>query len=173
MSFKDINETLPKIVVSVQEIVDRYPGRKGIIQTHSEKIAGYLKRNLRDPRFTFNKDYRTPQEMLEVHKRKEGSIIVASGLREGLDLRGELSKIQIFCKIPYPSLQDKVIKRKLELDERWYGWITTVMFVQGLGRSVRSPTERAVTYILDSGFGFFYTKNKGFIPRYIKEAIQW
>jgi len=111
--------------------------------------------------------------MLEVHRRKEGSIIVASGLREGLDLRGELSKIQVFCKIPYPSLGDKVVKRKLELDERWYGWITTVMFVQSLGRSVRSSKERAVTYILDSGFGFFYTRNKGFIPRYIKEAIRW
>ena len=173
MSYKDINETLPTIVERIQEIVDRYPGRKGIVQTHSEKIAGYLKRNLRDPRFTFNKDYQTPQQMLEIHRRKEGSIIVASGLREGLDLRGELSKIQIFCKIPYPSLGDKVVKRKLELNERWYGWITTVMFVQALGRSVRSSTERAVTYILDSGFGFFYTKNKRFIPRYIKEAIRW
>lgn len=173
MGYKDINGTLPTIVEYVQEIVNRYPDRKGIIQTHSEKIANYLKKFLDDPRYTFNKDYMTPQQMLEVHKRKPGSIIVASGLREGLDLRGELSKIQVFCKIPYPSLGDKVVARKLELDEAWYGWITTVMFVQSLGRSVRSSTERAVTYILDSGFGFFYTRNKRFIPKYIKEAIKW
>ena len=173
MGYKDINGTLPSIVEYVQEIVDRYPDRKGIVQTHSEKIANYLKKFLDDPRFTFNKDFKSPQQMLEVHKKKPGSIIVASGLREGLDLRGELSKIQVFCKIPYPSLGDKVVVRKMELDEAWYGWITTVMFVQSLGRSVRSSNEKAVTYILDSGFGWFYKRNKRFIPEYIKEAIRW
>lgn len=173
MGYKDINGTLPTIVEYVQDIVDRYPGRKGIVQTHSEKIANYLKKFLDDPRFTFNKDYMTPQQMLEVHQRKDGSIIIASGLREGLDLRGELSKVQVFCKIPYPSLGDKVVRRRMELSEAWYGWITTVMFVQSLGRSVRSAKEKAVTYILDSGFGFFYTRNKRFIPQYIKDAIKW
>lgn len=75
--------------------------------------------------------------------------------------------------MPYPSLGDKLVKRKMELDERWYGWMTTVMFIQSLGRSVRSPKEKAVTYILDSGFGFFYKKNSRFIPDYIKESIKW
>lgn len=173
MSYKNIDETLPKIAELVQEIADKFPGKKGIVQTHSEKIASYLQSNLYDSRFTFNKDFRRPQDMLESHRRKDGSIIIASGLREGLDLRGELSKVQIFCKIPYPSLGDKVVRRKLELDERWYGWITTVNLVQMLGRSVRSPNEKAVTYILDSGFGFFYKKNKRFLPGYIKEAIRW
>jgi Rad3-related DNA helicase len=173
MGYKDIKGTLPTIVEYVQEIVDRYPDRKGIVQTHSEKIASYLKRFLDDPRFTFNKDYRSPQEMLEVHREKPGSVIVASGLREGLDLYGELSKVQIFCKIPYPNLGDKVVARKLELNEQWYRWITTVMFVQALGRSIRSPKEKAVTYILDSGFGFFYTRSKKYVPKYIKDAIKW
>jgi ATP-dependent DNA helicase DinG len=171
MSYKHINDTLPKIVEKVQEIADRFPERKGIVQTHSEKIANYLQRYLRDPRFTFNRDFKSPQDMLSVHERKEGSIIVASGLREGLDLRGELSKIQVFCKVPYPSLGDKVVKRKLEIDPDWYGWITSIMFVQSLGRSVRSKTEKAVTYILDSGFGTFYHRYKQFIPEYIREAI--
>lgn len=172
MSYRYIDETLPNIIDIVQRIVDRFPGRKGIIQTHSEKIASYLQRNLFDARFTFNKSFHRPQEMLDYHRSKEGSIIVASGLREGLDLRGDLSKVQIFCKVPYPSMGDKVVKRKMELDPNWYGWITSVMFVQSLGRSVRSPKEKAVTYILDSGFGGFYKRNKRFIPKYIQEAIK-
>jgi Rad3-related DNA helicase len=173
MSYKYIDDTLPKIVEKIEEIADRFPNKKGIIQTHSDKIAKYLEDNLDDPRFTFNSRYPTPQSMLVAHKMKSNSIIVASGLREGLDLRGDMSKVQIFCKVPYPSLGDKVVKRKLELNERWYGWITTLMFVQALGRSVRSSNEKAVTYILDSGFGYFYTRNKQFIPEYIKDAIVW
>lgn len=173
MSYRYIDDTLPNIVNTVQQIVDRFPKRKGIVQTHSEKIASYLQDNLFDARFTFNRSFSQPQDMLEYHKSKEGSIIVASGLREGLDLRGEMGKVQIFCKVPYPSMGDKVVKRKMEIDHNWYGWATSVMFVQALGRSVRSPKEKAVTYILDSGFGGFYKRNKRFIPKYIQEAIKW
>jgi len=173
MNYKNIKGTLPAIVERIEEIMAKYPDRKGIVQTHSEKIANYLKEFLDDQRYTYNKDFDSPQQMLEVHKRKPGSMIVASGLREGLDLRGELSKVQIFCKIPYPSLGDKVVVRKMELVPDWYGWVTTLMFIQSLGRSVRSSKERAVTYILDSGFGAFYTRNKRFIPDYVKEAIRW
>jgi Rad3-related DNA helicase len=173
MNYTNINDTLPRIAERVQQIADRFPDRKGIVQTHSEKIASYLQANLLDQRFTFNKDFLRPQDMLEAHTRKPGSIIIASGLREGLDLRGDLSQIQVFCKIPYPSLGDKVVKRKMEINPAWYNWITAVNFVQMLGRSVRSPKEKAVTYILDSGFGFFYTKAKRFIPDYIRQAIRW
>jgi len=173
MGYNDIKYTLPTLVEYIEEIVGTYPDRKGIIQTHSDKIASYLKEHLTDTRFTFNKDYESPQLMLEAHANKPGSFIVASGLREGLDLRGDLSKVQIFCKIPYPSIGDKVVARKMELDPDWYGWITTLMFVQSLGRSVRSSKERAVTYILDSGFPWYYQRCKKFIPDYVKEAIKW
>ena len=172
MGYKYIDTTLPRIVELVEEIVSKYPDRKGIVQTHSERIANYLQRNLLDRRFTYNKDFPTPKAMLEAHKRKPGSIIVASGLREGVDLVGELSQIQIFCKIPYPSISDKVVARKMDIDPSWYGWATTLSFVQMLGRSVRSPTDKAVTYLLDSGFGYFYKKNSRFIPDYVKDAIR-
>ena len=63
------------------------------------------------------------------------------------------------------------MKRRSELDKEWYGYMTTLMFVQGLGRSVRSATEKAITYILDAGFDDYYRRNRRFIPGYIKEAI--
>jgi len=173
MSFKHINKTLPLLVEEIERILAKYLNRKGIIQTHSEKVAQYIHDNLFDPRLTFNKDYPTPMEMLDAHRQKPGSFIVASGLREGLDLRGELSKVQILCKIPYPSLADKRVKRRMELDPEWYGYVSSLMFVQILGRSVRSEKEKAVTFLLDSGFGYFYKKNKKYIPSYVKKAIIW
>lgn len=173
MSYKSIDKTLPKLVEEIERILAKFPDRKGIIQTHSDKIANYIKDNISDPRLTFNKDFPTPFVMLVAHRMKDASFIVAAGLREGLDLYGDLSKIQIFCKVPYPSLADKRVKRRMEIDPEWYGYQTALMFVQALGRSVRSKRERAVTYMLDSNFGFFYKKNKQYIPKYIKEAIEW
>jgi len=172
MGYNNINATLPKAVNSLIEIMNKFPDKKGIVQTHSEKIAQYIQEHVDSDRLTFNKDYDTPMAMLEVHKDKPGSIIVASGLREGLDLKGELSQIQIFFKVPYPSLGDKRVKRKMEIDPDWYIYTTALMFVQALGRSVRSDEDKAVTYILDSGFGYFYHQAKRFIPDYIKEAIK-
>jgi len=173
MSMRNIQKTLPKMLDTIKRILDKHPNDKGIIQTHSEKIANYIKSNLHSSRLLFNKDFNDPYEMLEVHKSRPNSIIVASGLREGLDLYGNLSKLQIFCKVPYPSLGDKWVKRRLELNPVWYGYITTLMFVQAIGRSIRSADDEVDTYILDSDFGYYYKRNKQFIPDYIRESIIW
>lgn len=173
MSFRNINATLPRLADSIRQILARHPNRRGIIQTHSERIAEYIKWNIRDRRLTFNKDFDRPEEMLEVHAQKPGSFIVASGLREGLDLAGDLSKVQVMCKVPYPSLGDKRVKRRMEIEKPWYGYQTSLMFVQSLGRSVRSSTDKAVTYLLDEDFKRFVGMNKRFIPDYVKKAIIW
>jgi len=171
MTQRFIGETLKKIPPAIEGILKEHSRKKGIIQTHTKRIAGYIKTHSKNFRFTFNKDYPDPQKMLEKHKTKNQSVIVASGLREGLDLRGKLSEIQIFCKVPYPDLGDKRVQRKAQLDPRWYGYSTALMFVQSLGRSVRSETEIAITYLLDSNFDSFLRRNEKFIPGYIKKAL--
>jgi len=174
MSYKHINKTLPLMMFEIETILEKHPTRRGIIQTHTERIANYIRDNISAEyadRMTYNKDFNSPQEMLEVHKDKPASIIVASGLREGLDLKGSLSNIQIIVKVPYPSLADKQVARRAELSNEWYGYITTLMFLQSLGRSVRSETDKAFNYILDQSFVSFLNRNKKFIPDYILEAI--
>ena len=173
MNRHNIRKTLPKMVKAIENILDEHPNDKGIIQTHSEKIANYIKMNLRNPRLLFNKDYSNPYEMLNVHKDKPGSIIVASGLREGLDLYGDLSTIQIFCKVPYPNLGDKWVKRRADLNPIWYLYMTTLMFVQAIGRSIRSVDDEVDTYMLDSDFGYYFKRSRQFIPDYIQESIIW
>lgn len=172
MSYKHIDATLPKSLGVVRQILDKFPDRKGIIQTHSEKIAWYIKNNLFDARLTFRRDYASVDEMMRVHTTKAGSFIVASGLREGLDLHGDLSQVQILMKVPYLDLSDKRVVRRKELNTAWYGYQACLHFVQILGRSVRSENDKAVTYIVDEGFELFYRMNRRFIPSYIKEAIR-
>jgi ATP-dependent DNA helicase DinG len=174
MSYKHKKKTLPLLITQIEDILRKYPDRKGIIQTHTEEIAQYIKYNADydvSKRLTFNKDFPDPNSMLEVHKQKPASIIVASGLREGLDLKGSLSQIQIFCKVPYPSLADKQVARRAEISPEWYGYITSHMLVQALGRSIRSNKDKAITFILDSSFGNFLHRYKKYIPDYILEAI--
>jgi Rad3-related DNA helicase len=171
MNYNNINVTLPLMVKALKLILEKNKGVKGIIHTVSERVANYIKEKLKDRRLTFNKDFPSVNDMLEVHAEKEGSVIVASGLKEGLDLFGDLSRLQIIVKVPYPSLGDKRVKRRLEIDKGWYGYQTALSFVQSIGRSVRSEDDTAVTYVLDADFQKFYNMNKQFIPGYIKESI--
>jgi len=173
MSFKEIEESLPRCVEALREVLAKFPDKRGIVQTHSERIANYIKFKMSDEsRLTFRKDFATTEGMLEAHRMKSNSFIVASGLREGLDLHGDLSRIQIIMKVPYPDLGDKRTKRKKEIDSSWYGVQTALSFVQMIGRSVRSKEDKAVTYIFDSSFEMFYNMNRRFIPHYVRESIR-
>lgn len=172
MSYDHIDKTLPISVELVKKILAKFPNHRGIIHTHSERIANYLRSELHDSRLTFRKDYTTVEGMLEAHQMKPNSFIVASGLREGIDLHDELSRVQIIMKVPFPDLSDKRTKRKKELNPSWYGIQTVLLFVQSIGRSVRSEHDKAITYILDESFEMFYRVNKRYIPNYIREAIR-
>ena len=76
-------------------------------------------------------------------------MITASGF-EGMDLPGDLSRYQILVKAPYASLGEARVKLILEKYPDLYKLLCLMKMVQGAGRSVRSPTDYAVTYILDS-----------------------
>jgi len=172
MAYKSFYDTVPKLVSDVKIILDKFPGVRGIIHTHSEKILRELRDGLSDSRLTFQKDYDTYEEFMRVHMSKEDSVIVASGLREGVDLRDDMSRFQILCKVPYPSLADVRVKRRAETSSMWYLYQTALMFVQSIGRSVRSKDDKAVTFIMDSGFvGFWNRGGKYFIPQYMKDAF--
>jgi len=61
----------------------------------------------------------------------------------------------------------------MKRDPQWYQWQTALKLVQGTGRSVRSKTDKAHTYILDSDFAKFIQQNSRSIPKYWLDAIIW
>ena len=71
-------------------------------------------------------------------------------MTEGVDLKGNLSEFQILCKMPFPYLGDKVVKKKMNKWKWWYNTQTIRTIIQSVGRSIRSEKDKAVTYILDS-----------------------
>jgi Rad3-related DNA helicase len=93
-------------------------------------------------------------------------------MAEGLDLKDDLSRFQIICKVPYPYL-DHYTKSRITLDPAWYQWRTALTLVQATGRSVRSKTDYAVTYVLDADFERFIARNKSVLPRWWLDAIRW
>ena len=113
MSSSSIDQTLPKLAQAIKEIIENHKEEKGIIHCHSYKIANYLKKNINSRRFLIH-DSSNRDMILEKHmKSKKPTILLSPSMTEGVDLKGEASRFQILCKVPYPYLGDKLIKKKM------------------------------------------------------------
>ena len=100
------------------------------------------------------------------------TVLLSPSMQEGVDLKGDLSRFQILCKVPYPYLGDKLVKKRMNRWQWWYPLQTAKTIVQSVGRSVRSDTDSAVTYILDSDWERFYSRNKALFPKGFDDCIQ-
>lgn len=177
MSWKNKQKTMPKLLAATEEIAKTYKNEKGIIHTHNFEIARYMmdngSRELRR-RLVYQENYRSKDEMLKDHaQRTDGSIIIAPAMHEGLDLKGDLSRFQIICKVPYPSFKDnEQLKLRMQISQDYYNWLTALKLIQSYGRSIRSEDDWADTFVLDEDFGFFQKKCQKLLPKWFKTAIQ-
>ncbi len=159
MSANDINFTLPKLKTAVEAILQEHSGQKGIIHCHSYKIAWYLKKNIRSNRLLIHDSDNRDQVLSKHQKSKNATVLLSPSMTEGVDLKDDLSRFQIICKVPFPYLGDKLIRKKMNKWSWWYDLQTAKTIIQSVGRSIRSDSDTAVTYILDSSWERFYRKN--------------
>jgi ATP-dependent DNA helicase DinG len=164
----------PKIVKAVDKIVSHYSENKGIIHTHNFAISKMLMDQCENQgRFLYQENFKNKEDMLQMHARLTNSVIVAPAMHEGLDLHGDLSRFQIICKVPYPNFfEDMQLARRVELDRRYLIWLTLLKLVQSVGRSVRSPTDWAHTFIIDAQVIQFLKESKRMQPVWFSQAIQ-
>jgi len=167
------NPTKPKFINKIKQIMARHHGQRGIIHCHSFELSKVLKYEVGDSRFLFQDDFKGDKDaMLAAHAKRADSVLVAPAMHEGFDLKDDLARFAVIAKVPWPSMMDKVIKERMNLDNRWYAWLCSLKICQSLGRGVRSKTDWCFSYIIDQGFDGFLARNGSMIPRYIKDAFQ-
>jgi Rad3-related DNA helicase len=172
MTASEIDKTLPKLAQAVQAILEGHPNEKGIIHAHSYKIANYIARNVKSKRLLTHESHDRDQVLQKHEKSKSPTVLVSPSMQEGVDLKGDLSRFQIICKVPYPYLGDKVVKKRMNKWKWWYDYETLKTVVQSIGRSIRSKDDQAVTYILDSGWERFASKNKKMLPTNLRATLK-
>lgn len=174
MTFKNKAETMPKLLSKVEELCKRHKNERGIIHTHTMEIASYIYNNASAAlryRLVFQTNFANKKEMVRVHSENSDSIIIAPAMHEGLDLKDDLGRFQIICKVPYPSKGDAQIAARMEVDPEFYDWKTSLKLLQSYGRIHRHENDHGVTYILDSEFERFYNRTKNLFPSWFREAI--
>ena len=172
MSASTIDADLPKLIEAIKAILEQHKDVKGIIHTHSYKTMEYIKKNLRNKRLIFHGSDDRIQKLEQHMKSKEPTVIVSPSMQEGVDLKDDLSRFQIICKVPYPYLGDKIVKKRMNRWNWWYAFETAKTIVQSLGRSIRTEKDYATSYILDADWQRFYNNNSHMFSDSFKKSIQ-
>lgn len=169
MSYGNKHKNIESQVKAIDDIVDNY--KSGVIHTGSYPNSGELERLTRHKNKikTYSSSYEK-QILINELKESKDFFIAGPSLIEGIDLKDDISRCQIFMKIPFLNMGDYYIKIKKEQDDTWYIWKTALSFIQGLGRSVRTETDYCDTYILDKGFSRLI--NSDMIGRVIKKRLK-
>lgn len=178
MSSKTITESLPKIAAEVARLLREYHDVKGIIHTHTYKISNYLKDYLWNEglgeRILTHSDKKGDRERViakHIETAGEPTVIMSPSMTEGLDLKDDLSRFSIICKVPYPYLSPYV-KARTERDRDWYNWCTALAIQQATGRSNRHKDDKARHHILDKGFYSFFNRAEKMFSKYWVDALQ-
>jgi Rad3-related DNA helicase len=155
LSARYLEENIEWAIEKTVELLNSHQDQKGIIHTGSyelgERVWSKLPREIRKRVLTY-RGSEEKDKIIKKHKKNPGAVLMGPSLLEGLNLADDDSRFQIFLKVPYPHLGDRYVKAKLEDSQKWYNWKTSISVLQGAGRSIRTPEDWAVTYLLDGNF---------------------
>jgi Rad3-related DNA helicase len=175
MSYSQIEGNLSWLYEKIDEILEKHSNESGIIHTASYDLALKIyngvgkKHKKRILVYSGTEEKRQVLEMLKVNKNK---ILMGPSLLEGLDLKDDWSRFAIFAKVPYLSLSDKFVSTKLKINPEWYREKAILSLLQGIGRSVRSESDWAVTYVLDASLAdLIHHSRKSFPPEFMKRIV--
>ena len=172
MTAGSIDQDLPKLAHAVSEILKQHPNDKGVIHCHTYRIAKFLKDNVKSNRLLIHGSEDRVQKLQEHISSTRPTVLLSPSMQEGVDLKDDLSRFQIICKVPYPYLGDKIVKKRMHRWPWWYPLQTAKTIVQSVGRSVRSFNDHAVSYILDADWNRFYDKNSNIFPEGFRNSLK-
>lgn len=167
LNYKNLRESLPSLTKQIAEICKHHKGMKGVIHTHTNEIADYLKINLNSDRLICREKGVNNEQILKQHvESTQDTILVSPSLTFGVDLKDDLARFQIIIKAAYLPLGDERVKRLFKEDPQWYQNKMLNNLIQACGRGVRSKTDHCVTYIMDACITDAVIKSKHKLPKY-------
>ena len=157
LSYKEKEQNLPKVAELIEATINMYAGKRGIIQTGSYQFAkqliDYVGPAVRQ-RLILYDDTKGKTEAIEYFKYCNDKVLVGPSLIEGLSFDDDLCRFQIIMKVPYPSLADKFVKAKKNINPEWYSNTTAISILQGVGRGIRNEHDWCVTFIFDGCYSY-------------------
>ena len=179
MAAKYKDESWPKMALRLEWVIAENPGHRILVHTVSYALTEYLHKHLRGKvatRRVFSYvEAAGRASALAAYTQENNSILLAPSMDRGIDLPGDLCRVQVLTKLPFPYLGDRQVSARLHSSggQLWYTRQTIATIIQMCGRGVRSEDDWAVTYVLDEQFKGLYGSNRSLFPKWFAEAIEW
>nr|DAE79806.1 MAG TPA: helicase [Caudoviricetes sp.] len=173
MNYQNLNTTMPYVIQEIKEILKQHKNEKGVIHTGTYAIAKQITDAINSSRLVFREYVESNEALIQFHAQtKKNTVLVSPSMMAGVDLADDLSRFQIVVKLPYISLADERVKRKMNKDKKWYTCKMLRNLIQECGRSTRSEDDWSVTYVLDNAFELALKYNKKwFQPSFLNRVV--
>jgi len=170
-SFAMWEENFGEMIEKIQKISSIFNDVKGLIHAPSYDAARQIVNALGHGRFVTHEseDFQT---RLETFFEAEGNqVFISPVCQQGVDFKQDRSRFQILLRVPYGSTSDEFINYKVKNDFPWYNYQALIVFGQQLGRVNRSEDDYGATFLLDSRFNKFISRNQKVLPDWVQKAI--
>jgi Rad3-related DNA helicase len=173
LNFQNLQSMLPKLVEQIEGILEHHKNEKGIIHTHTQYIADYIRNNVKSNRLLCREPGVRNEELLEIHSGTDDpTVLVSPSMTYGVDLKGDLGKFQILLKAPWLPTKEKRVEKMMKLDKSWYANKMLCSTVQACGRIIRGKEDEGVTYILDGSIFDAIQRNQSKLPKFFIDRIE-
>lgn len=172
LNFKNLQSKLPSLIKQIREILDHHSDEKGIIHTHTQYLADYIKNNIKSDRLLVREAGVKNEMILEIHEQSdEPTVLVSPSMTYGVDLKGDLGRFQIILKAPWLPTKEIRTAKLMEIDKSWYSNMMLKTLVQACGRGVRTADDECETYILDGSIYDAIQRNKSKLPKFFLDRF--
>ena len=177
VTYKTQDREYPKLGRAIEAVLKKYPKEKVLIHAVSYDLRNFLMDYLR-PQYhgLMSHDKKDRAQALERFKGYSQPIaFISPSMDRGVDLPGDLCRVIIVAKVPYPSLGSPQVKQRLHAfsdGSLWYARRTARTLVQMTGRATRFLGDWSVSYILDEQFGHLVGRSGDLFPSWWRESVR-
>ena len=184
LSFKGrTEEDYYKTAKAIKSIAWKHKGEKGLIlpytKSNQQAILDAMNQHFpmvaRRLRTHSDDSEEREQDFKSFDLSDSDDIMISTYANQGYD--GKDVGFCIIVKVPFRSLGDIQVKKRTEMNDKWYKSQTANTLTQMCGRVVRGRDNKGSTYIIDPTFDFHFDKGikgdglRSEMPKYLVESI--
>lgn len=165
------NDNFPEMIKIIDRIQGIFKDVKGLIHAPSYSTAMAIVGAVPGGRLVTHSSGDFQERLEEFYESKDPLIFVSPVCQQGVDFKDDRARFQIITRVPYLNTSDPFLSHKVKNDFNWYNYQALVVFGQMIGRPVRSDKDFGATFLLDSRFNKFVSRNSTKLPKWLKDAF--
>jgi Rad3-related DNA helicase len=164
-------ENFDEMIGIIDRIQNIFKDVKGLIHAPSYMAAQEIVRAVPGGRLTTHESHNFQASLEQFYASKDPLIFVSPVCQQGVDFKDDRARFQILTRVPYMNTSDPFVDHKVKNDFNWYNYQALIVFGQMIGRPVRSERDFGATFLLDSRFNKFVSRNSKRLPKWLQDAF--